>query len=341
MKRIFPYIALVTTLFSCVNDLPDFSSNDEFNIEFGELSTRALVNSNDEILAFGVFTDKNTGDAGTSGASTFTDYLFTNEKVWREDKNSDWDYVNKQYWVYNRVYHFFAYYPYVQSGKENGVSAPVRTTINSNDDVYQIPFETPSNAATDLLTAYRKVETGILSNTMSPVQFDFAHALSKINLSVAKNILNTNNKVVVTSVSLIGVKNTGNYNCNRHSNRAEWSVGGTVSNFSRNNLNKEISTSITTVLNEGNEFLLIPQSLTDNTIKIQIKYSFYHEDGTYAYSNTVEVPIPSATINKWEASKSYVYKMTLSAEQNDILFLTPGINLWDGPEPTNSSVIIQ
>ena len=343
MKELLTISLAVLAFIACSKSNIPNENRAETAIAFGEPETRAEITDKNQILKFGVFADKNTGDPGSEGASQFTDFLFTDEEVFRSEESKDWDYVNKQYWIYDREYHFFAYYPYTKNVE--------RKTITENQvdtDVYQIPFTTPANADTDLLTAYVHVST----NSNDPnfegipeyVNFSFNHALAKICVTVAKNGANDGDRIVVTSVSFSGIKKSGVYNCHRHANTNEWilSDGNETGTFSMNNLDAELPAGVNGIAVMGDKgMLLIPQ--TTSSVNIAIKYEFYNYNNTtgnyeYAYANTIESPLPAG---EWLPSKSYNYKINLAAEENEILFGTPTITDWGSEKQVGGNIIIQ
>lgn len=327
MNKLFVVSITIFAFIACSEgDLPEENETGTA-IDFGKLETRAEVNTPGDILEFGVYGEMNSQE----DVASYTN-IFTNERVYRPDASTSWDYDNTRYWMDGRTYHFFAVYPY-----ENSQNRIQNVTLQQNDieyDGFRIAYTTPATADTDLLTAFETV-TAVAPN-YSPVNLEFKHALSKIAVKMAKNSANEANKVVVTSVSLSGVKKTGNYYCSRETDYTNhWVAEDETMTISFNDKNAELNTNGINLM----ELLLVPQEIADNGIKLKITYSFYYVNGAFAYENTLERVIPTEKINEWEPSKNYVYSVDLSAESNDIIFGTPTITEWGAAQSSGTIII--
>ena len=87
--------------------------------------------------------------------------------------------------------------------------------------------------------------------------------------------------------------------------------------------------------------MFIPQDVNKNTksIVIKVNYEFYitggeGEEEVESYTATSYLPA-----GKWEQGKSYVYKLVLSAVDNNISFKSPEVAVWGTPNPAGTLVI--
>ena len=328
MKELFVFSIFTLFLVACSKgELPE-ENGAGTAIDFGELKTRAEVVAPNDMLEFGVYGEMSSQEE----ASSYTD-IFTNERVYRSDASVEWNYDNTRYWMDGRTYHFFAVYPYENS--QHRVQKAVLEQGTAKYDGFQIAFTTPIAADTDLLTAFETVEAQAPNYT--PVNLEFAHALSKIVVKMAKNSANAANKVVVTSVSLSGVKKSGVYHCSRETAYTDhWVTEDEIMTISFDNKSTELTTNGINIM----DLLLVPQEIATNSIKLTIKYSFYYVNGAFAYENTLERVIPTDKIDEWEPATNYVYSVNLSAEANDIVFGTPTISEW-GAAQSSGTIIIE
>ena len=62
----------------------------------------------------GVLAQMNLGneDKNEAGSNSYT-MILENEEVSRTDSSAPWTYEHTRYWATDRVYHFFAVYPYL------------------------------------------------------------------------------------------------------------------------------------------------------------------------------------------------------------------------------------
>lgn len=307
-------------------------------IAFDELTTRAIItddNFSSVVTEFGVWAEVNT----TAGASDFSD-LLTNERVYKN--GASWMYDNVRYWLYDRTFNFFAYWPYTVTGVE-------KATLIGNHPGYKVPFTMTDAADRELLYAHNTCVTETGQALPGAVNMNFEHALSQLNFKVAKNSANVNNRVILNKLVLSGVKNKANYYTTRDSDSDYWEIAADASAIELYPAVKsgELSANtpggtISPVLQ--NPLLVIPQQVVDNTMLLSIEYSFYDVDpethiATLLFKTTVNKHIPAIT---WEQGKSYMYNLTLDPVDNDILFGTPTIaSGWGTSVQTGGTLIIR
>ena len=99
----------------------------------------------------GVLAQMNLGneDKNEAGSNSYT-MILENEEVSRTDSSAPWTYEHTRYWATDRVYHFFAVYPY--SGDNPSVTN-VSSVAGDGAYGYRVTFETPDTADQELLTA--------------------------------------------------------------------------------------------------------------------------------------------------------------------------------------------
>ena len=332
MKPLLVICASVLVFIACSKGEQPEENRSKVVIDFGELKTRTEVNGPNDMLEFGVYGEMSSQE----DASSYTD-IFTNERVYRSDESvTGWTYDKTRYWINGRTYHFFGVYPY-EINNENRVQIATLKQGNNEYDGFKIAFTTPVSADADLLTAFKTVSISNDATYYSPVNMVFTHAMSKVIIKVAKNNANEFNKIMVTSVSLSGVKKTGNYYCSRETDYTDhWVTEDEIMTISFDNKSTELTTNGINIM----DLLLVPQEIATNSIKLTIKYSFYYVNGAFAYENTLERVIPTDKIDEWEPATNYVYSVNLSAEANDIVFGTPTISEW-GAAQSSGTIIIE
>lgn len=173
MKKIFISIfavAAMLNLCSCSNEIIDKPCREKA-IVFNNIQTRAVVNSANQILNMGVFAQMNLGDEDNNDFIM----LLENEDVSREN-SADWTYEHTCYWVADRIFHFFAVWPY--SGENSSVTnvKSIAPATGEGAYGYSVTFETPTEADQDLLTAKTTVKTKTGNEFPESVGFDFQHA---------------------------------------------------------------------------------------------------------------------------------------------------------------------
>ncbi|MBR4845453.1 MAG: fimbrillin family protein [Bacteroidaceae bacterium] len=308
-------------------------------IKFGKVETRAEVTDANQILEFGVFAEMNLGADGPEEPVQYIN-LLSNERVYRSNASSDWSYDNKRYWVNDRTFHFFAVYPLLDNSK---ITPFVSEIVPSNPyTCYKINWDTPSEANDDLMTASATMKTTEGQTVYPAVNFQFEHALAKVNINVQKAGANTDNKVIVRSITISNIKKSGTYN----SENKTWQISegtGNAMNYTRNNLKVELELEVDDLDNKVpiptsviSGLLFIPQEITENSIQITVGYTF--DGDTYS----AQAFIPTTTVREWESAKEYTYNLVLGERKNNILFGIPTVSAWLGSErPVGGTIIIQ
>lgn len=343
MKKLLLAILATTALAACSDHSIEATPN--VAIEFGDLKTRAIVENvqtiQDDENGFGVSAIMNLGADGTPEADQYIDLL---EKEQVKYVNGAWSYDNTRYWVNDRTFHFFAYYPYNLNIE--------KAQLTATYDGWKIRFDTPETADDSFLIAYRTESISSNINVYPTVDFTFKHQLSKVNFAIHMSDAQNPDieKMRVTGVTISGIKKSGTLSTSRFVDYSDtWDFDNTALNFSEeytenNELNQK-GQAVTPfkVFVEG--LYLIPQQpISGDQIQITINYQYGlkktndDQTETWTWSNReVSKFLPTST--KWAASTSILYNLTLS-EDNNITFSTPTVESW-GTEQSGGTIIIK
>ena len=321
-------------LSSCTeDDNHSFKEDGPQAIEFGQLETRAEITSKDSIREFGVCAQMNLVNDNNPQPNKYVD-LLTNEKVYRDDSTTPWDYANKRYWIADRTFRFLGVYPYM----DGAIESATLTQNGVSHDGYRVAFANPTSADSedmkDLMTATNEV---VLSpdqtNYNTPVTLTFNHVLSKVSFKVAKATVNADEKVNITSITLGGIWKTGTLCTVPESSEYtdNWDFyGATTTAISKRSFSDtEISVEGTEVMRN---LLLIPQTIPVNAIRLTIGYTFQETN-----SLTAQTFLP---VGEWKPNYVYNYTIHLAAETSEIKVATPQANIW-GKQQLTGTIIIQ
>lgn len=357
MKKIALFIMIaIVSLSSCTNEeltdsaLSETESKNEYKpVVFGTyiekaVSSRAVNNSTTTLSAkngFGVFAF-NSSEADIKNMSP--NFMY-NQQVASTNKGDSWNYSPVKYWptssssIENQN-SFFAYAPYVDSNvNSEGITS---ITSNSSLGAPKLTFTNSSNVENtiDLLWAVSKESGKALKdmtslNSNGEVNFNFRHALAKLNLNI-QGVFNSNsndniadgNKITVESITISGsFPSNGTLNLdNEIAYTPQWenTNGETVFNISNNQIAENIRdrgdskstdsisgiTNVTTNLlaktSDGNEcYLTFIPSKGDLTISITYWLTTKDSnlaEGYFRVKNNAKKTISNMTL---EAGKNY------------------------------------
>ena len=245
-----------------------------------------------------------------------------------------WTYDNPEVWVLDKEYHFFALYPF-----ETIASVATFKQSGEEYDVYQIKYTVPDDASTDLLTAFRTVETDNVEALNNPVNLQFSHVLTRINIKIEKNEVNKANKIVIKEVTLGGVWKTGTLNTSRHQEYDDnWDFSGSTTTSFMETTTTELSKGSNDAKAILTDLLLIPQKIGQQKIPLYLKYEFYDSE-TNTLQNTINATA-YLPMGEWMAGKIYTYTIVLAAEDMEIKITTPTVESW-GDDVPSGTIIIQ
>ena len=328
MKKIFISIfavAAMLNLCSCSNEIIDKPCREKA-IVFNNIQTRAIVDSADDILSMGVFAQMNLGDEAKQepGSNDFI-MLLENEHVKRDNLDTDWTYDNTCYWVADRVFHFFAVWPF--SGENSSVTNVSSVEGTGNGEYgYSLTFETPEAADQDLLTAKTTYRTKTGESFPESVGLNFQHELTNVNLKVWSNGADDNapDNVKVKEVTISNVKKQGTLNTTISG--SSWNLSSTKMSFTKEYDGDGITVSPAQIVNgefesQGNNLgipfgdglLLIPQTITNSDpILVTVVYSLFNQEEGRWEEKRLMTLLPEGT---WPAGKKLTYNLIISGDR--------------------------
>lgn len=328
------FIALCAALLTACEPA-DIVTKSPMTFKNGQVRAIAAADANARVFAYRVTEENATPEwlygTATKGANAqLTNIDFTNKKAtFAVDGET-------KYWT-NATYNFFSLYSKTLTA--TGSSEP---QFDATTKTFTFPYTIASvtNSDNELWAASKLNEVHEASES-TPVKFEFNHILSKINFKIKKHTTNTDNRIVVTKVTISDVYTSGVYNLAVESSSATWTFADNTTKpiIEFNNLTSDITTAGTSILTDG--FLVIPQTVGANKKEIVIDYSYYNtpSDANPAYDKQVKAFLPISSVTNWEIGKNYVYNLLLSADENFIYFTTPTISDWGGSSV--GSIIIQ
>lgn len=278
------------------NDVP-FPDSEAPSIDFeGSALTRGIVNAADDMSAFDVW-GWYSPISGTGTARQVFDATLVSRN------GTTWTYDNIQRWQQGNSYQFYAIYPSfdAECGYESASCDQNGTFTINNFDCSKTGDE-----AVDLMTAVRSVECGT-DGYPGKVSMPFQHELAKVNIKATVE----GGNAIVTKITFSGMKTGGNYNS---ASTDRWS--DTKSGSFINETCQPLDTKGVDLLGD---MLLIPQNV-NNDIKLKVEYIL---DGVKQTPKEFTLP---ATVEKWEAGKSYRYTITFKG--NNIVF-TVNVASWN------------
>ena len=326
---------LLAGVASCSNDQPIDPTDHTGAITFGNVSTRAAINSASDIDEFSVFAQQNLGPYGTDESLQWLP-LLEGERVYRDDASKEFTYDNTRYWVADRVFHFFAVWPYA-----GAADSPVTNVSWADGDGaygYAVTFVTPETADEELLTAKTTVETTTELEFPESVGLNFEHQLTNVNLKIWSNGApdNVQDKIRVKEVSISNVTKKGTLNTTPQSG-SSWSYSSTKTKFTKTYDGDGETVSQAQIIggvlvpNEVSEFnpsndspgvpfgeglLLIPHTITQsNPVVVTVIYDLQRpidqEDNLWE-EKKLQVLLPEGT---WPAGKKLTYNLVISGER--------------------------
>ena len=345
MKKIFISIIAVAAVFnlcSCSKELND-NPDSRKAIVFSDVQTRAIVSSADEILSMGVLAQMNLGDEDQqeAGSNSYT-MILENEKVSRTNSSAPWTYEHTRYWVTDRVFHFFAVWPY--SGENTSVTN-VSSVAGDGAYGYRVTFETPAAADQELLTAKATVKTKTGYEFPESVGFNFQHELSNVNLKIWGNGAeeNKNDKIKVKEVSIKNVTKKGTLNTTLSG--SSWNLSSEKMTFTKTYDGEGIEVSqaqinangqlVTNGNNPGIPFgdglLLIPHTLTQsNPVVVTVIYDLQRpidQEENLWEEKRLQVMLPDGS---WPAGKKLTYNLIISGDRTITEFqINTVVEDWD------------
>lgn len=326
---------------------------------WADVMTKARANSNDNTAfqsgdVFDIYGFKTVG--GTNHV------VFDGDDVIATVSGSTvtWDYAPHRFWdPAASSYTFFAVLP-----AGNLATAPAETGLFVSND---IPFNDPTNFSNDILVADKKVVTGTGTiapySYSNPVEMQFNHVASSVDLLVKQDNTLGDAVVKVTALSLLNIHNSGHFTVSEYATNVPtvtWTEASPASKLNSGEyvvLNASSDTDDVTATGKTTYdshsasntvtaapifqgYVFMPQDIT--ATEQQIKLSYTIQVGTEApnvYTDivfdirdfmTTDTDNNSGTrITTWAPKTRYIYTMTIGA--NAIQF-TASVKNWEATD---------
>ena len=342
MKRFILSIFVAAAILSGCNEVETEDNNTP--ICFGEASTRAEIKNASEIKEFKVYAEVNLGsDSATDGSDSATDGsdsapdgsnlqwipLLEGERVYRDnngdgvtDDTGNFTYDNTRYWVNDRTFYFFGFYPETTVITRTAEESENGTILRYTGSV-QVPYAADSDFMT-ALAIQEEIPEGEEFPESKPMKFK--HHFANIGFEATKNANNA--RITITSIGFSGISRTANLSIVCQPGRSYEEELLPVAE-QRTGLRRNLSYNIgnNTPLLEDNGLLVVPQSIADGQVMLNISYE-YQQDGQDVEYYTFSKAIPAV---EWKANQRYVYTLTLSVDKN-IYISTPTVEEWGSPQ---------
>ena len=170
------------------------------------------------------FADGETFDVfGKKHLSSGDVVVFEGDDVEYNLTNNIWSYTTTRFWDPNAdSYTFYAVLPNdklnLSHANNTGDNRYAKTGLFVSQD---IPFNDPTSYTNDILVADQKVVTGTGSAVpytyTNPVQMNFNHVASCVDMMVKKDAILANATVTVTGLSLVNIHNSGHFTVGSYS----------------------------------------------------------------------------------------------------------------------------
>jgi hypothetical protein len=376
MKKILILAAAATMLVACAETEKlnnDLRTNDAPRvIGFGTISekaTRANV-ENLEVYhqTFAVWSTKKSSNNGAvekvfEGDSLKDIITYDETKM---DPNH-WTYKPYRYWDKQAVYSFVAVAPNASIVRYNNpadvadnggtyttTNAAGYTLVGQNLQTTDAPaqaeikkgFTGGEGKDTDIMTAGKITRDG--AATIEDVNLGFKHILAKLNVSIAKDPIYDNVKVIIDTVIVSGLDDNGTYN---------EATSGTTSGWTSSKVNNDyklswINASGVELLNgEGQgedyvagkplyfiESLVMPQSIEQEAEKLFIGYRIVSGDHTekYNYQLYLQDSVGYKVFDNFMEKNNYTIKLTVKP---NVITFDASTDVWNDILNEDNSII--
>lgn len=342
-------------------------------------NTYEVKTAPEKAIGFGTWTEtltkaRATGNTGFENDEAFDVYGFkgTNSVVFNGDdvkatvtgSTVSWDYENHRFWDPSvSSYTFFAVLPANQLAAEASANLYATTGQFASND---ITFGDPTALSNDVLVADKTVVNGtgaaVPYTYTNPVNINFNHIASCVDLKVKQDNALGNAVVQITALSLVNIKNNGKFSVSGYDDAPSnapsiswgapsatattlgtggvYTVSGTypvtVAGKTTYNETTHAGTTDGTPSDLFSGYVFMPQDL-DGTQKIRLSYTIQVGSETANAYNDVEIDLASfltpndtdnsagTAITSWDAGTHYTYYITIGA--NSIVF-TASVNEW-------------
>lgn len=313
----------------------------------GEDEIDTLVAKSDNAITFGTYVGKQTkateksafGDNDEFGVFAFytktEKYANTNETpnfmyeqaIKKGAGDAGWTYSPLKYWpnTNGEKITFFAYYPQAKTGMtfyDKGTTTNYTSTSKGFPDIKFVVADAAKDQVDFMYST--KVDETKPTATNTAINFNFAHALSKVNIKAQMSeTLNNTTTVNITSIALNNIYNTNTLKYTGSTPSWGWDTASNEKTYTINLSNTKLTnangTDAIDITSKDTSFLMVPQTLsttTDKEASITITYDVVTTDtnlsgGSSTITNTVTKQIATEATT-WVMNKQYVYTIEIS-----------------------------
>lgn len=222
--------------------------------------------------------------------------LFMQDEEISKESNGVWSPDETYFWPTGDTLDFYAYAPYEQ-------------TIDIEEKAIKFDHTVRDQATEqqDILFAYK--ECSKTQTTGGTVSLGFKHALAGVKF-VAKNVTNC----TVKNITLKNLYGQGSCTYDTESNTFTWTMSGETKDFSQTFdvtlSDQESGEQPITDVNRETTFMLIPQSLKDVTVEVQVETA----EGTFTLTGSL------AKTGEWKAGHIYTYAISTESINWEYVF---------------------
>lgn len=253
---------------------------------------------------------------------------------------NNWTYSPYRYWDKQATYSFIAVAPnssIIRFDTPNNVADNAGTFVTANAAGYtlvgtNLQTTSPSDAEikvgftgadgkdTDLMTSGKVTRNG--ASAIEDVNLSFKHILAKLNISIAKDAIFDNVKVLIRDVKVTGLDDTGTYFEATSNNNSAWSSSLNDTDY-KLSWEKADGYELPKSVTEGDkqiaqykyfiESLIMPQAIEQETEKLTIDYTIV--SGTnrenYNYVLSLSDSLGNKVFENFMESNNYTIKLTI------------------------------
>ena len=252
-----------------------------------------------------------------------------------------WTYNPYRYWDRQAVYSFVAVAPnskVIRFNKPENVGDNTGTFVTVSADGYtligqnlqsttapaeaeiKVGFDGADGNDTDIMTSGKIGRKG--SDPVADVNLSFKHILAKLNVSIAKDPVFDNVKVVIKSVKVTGLDDNGVYFEATSDNNSAWRSALKDSTYALSWVNANgIELPKSEVVNNKNvakplyfiESLVMPQSIEKEVEKLAINYTIVTETRSenYDYVLALQDSVGTKVFDNFQEQNNYTIKLTV------------------------------
>lgn len=254
---------------------------------------------------------------------------------------NNWTYNPYRYWDKQATYNFVAVAPnanIIHFDSPDNVADNAGTFVTVNPAGYtlvgtNLQTATPSDAEikigftgadgkdTDIMTSGKITRNG--SSAVEDVNLSFKHVLAKLNISIAKDAIFDNVKVLIRNVKVTGLDDTGTYFEATSNNNSAWSSSLKDTANYKLSWEKADGYELPKTVTENNkqvpqykyfiESLIMPQSIEQETEKLTIDYTIVSGNNreNYNYVLSLNDSIGNKVFENFMESNNYTLKLTI------------------------------